>query len=122
MFSGRNLNNAGLTCENLNRFRSNCMAGRSPQRKAKRKWSQETIRRRGLRAVVAGLRLKKEHQELSCSCAACLKETAALRAKMKRVASRTKTLAKIAKRQMAKNGFREKTAAAWNQRSCTVCA
>ena len=43
--------------------------------KAKRRWSGETIRRRGVRAVVAGLRLGKECQRLLREHACHLEET-----------------------------------------------
>jgi hypothetical protein len=90
------------------------MAGRSHQRKAKRKWSQETIRRRGVRAVVAGLRLKKEHQELASDHAGHIKETRSLEASLKHLASRNDALRKAIKQRNGASGFTQKTGNSWN--------
>jgi hypothetical protein len=91
------------------------MAGRSPQRKANQKWSEETIRRRGVRAVVAGLRLKKQYLGVSSKCAVRMEEAALLHAEVKRLASRNKALAKSIKRRMVQDRFMEKTASACTQ-------
>ena len=90
------------------------MAGRSHQRKAKRKWSQEAIRRRGVRAVVAGLRLKKEHQELASSQAGHVKETRSLEASLKDLAARNVALREVIDRRKAHDNFTQKTGNSWN--------
>jgi hypothetical protein len=92
------------------------MAGRSHQRKAKRNWSQETIRRRGVRAVVAGLRLKKEHQQLASEHAGHIAQTKSISTSIRHLESLTNRLREVIKQRKAQNGFTQKTGNSWNHR------
>jgi len=67
--------------------------------KPKVRWSEETIRRRGVRAVVAALRLSKEYQQLSREHACHLEETKILKQYLKQLGSLNRSLRKLVNRQ-----------------------
>lgn len=71
----------------------------SGESKLKRTWSEETIRRRGVRAVVAALRLSKEYRQLSRERACHLEEAKILRRYLDQVRSLNKTLRELLKRE-----------------------
>jgi hypothetical protein len=76
---------------------------------SKRKWSQETIRRRGVRVVVAALRLKKEHEQLSSVHAGHITEKRSIEASLKNLASRNDALRKAIKQRNGGTGLTQKT-------------
>jgi hypothetical protein len=67
--------------------------------KPKGRWSEETIRRRGVRAVVAALRLNKEYQQLSLEHACHLEETRLLKKYLKQIGSLNRSLRNLVKMQ-----------------------
>ena len=69
------------------------------QPKAKRRWSGETIRRRGVRAVVAGLRLRKACQRLLREHACHLEETTIRQGHLKSARALNKSLREVIKGQ-----------------------
>jgi len=69
--------------------------------KPKVQWSEETIRRRGVRAVVAALRLSKEYQQLSRERACHIEEARILKRYLERVRSLNRTLRELLKREKA---------------------
>jgi uncharacterized lipoprotein YmbA len=75
------------------------MPKRSGKSKLKRAWSEEEIRQRGVRAVVAALRLSKEYRQLSRERACHLEEARILRRYVNQVRSLNKTLRQLLARE-----------------------
>lgn len=71
-----------------------------PNPKRKGRWSQETIRRRGVRAVVAAMRLNKECQQLRREHACHLEETIILRRYVEKIRAVNKSLRELLRRRM----------------------
>jgi len=85
------------------------MAGPSGQGTLKGKWSGETIRRRGVHAMVAALRLRKEQQGLLLELAVTREKSRLLQLALKRIRARQETLRKRMQRVDGAGTFTEKT-------------
>jgi hypothetical protein len=71
----------------------------SGKTKLKRAWSEEEMRQRGVRAVVAALRLSKEYRQLSCERACHMEDARILTRYLKQVRSLNKTLRELLARE-----------------------
>jgi hypothetical protein len=74
------------------------MAKLRPKPKPKSKWSEEELRQRGVRAVVAAMRLNKEHRRLSLENACCCEQTRVLRKYIEQVRSLNEAARELIKR------------------------
>jgi hypothetical protein len=81
--------------------------------KPKVQWSEETIRRRSVRAVVAALRLSKEFKQLSRERACHLEEARILKRYLNQIRSLNTTLRELLKQRNGQNGSRMEMANAW---------
>src|SRR5258708_3192704 len=66
--------------------------------KLERVWSEEELRQRGVRAVVAAMRLNKEHRRLSLEHACCGEQNRVLREYIERLRSLKKAARELIKR------------------------
>jgi hypothetical protein len=73
------------------------MAKLYPKLKPTLNWSEEELRQRGVRAVVAAMRLNKEHRRLSHENACCCQQTRVLREYLKEIRSLNETARELIK-------------------------
>ena len=79
-------------------------------------WSAETIRRRGVRAVVTGLRLRKQHAELVSQRANHFEENRLLRAHLHHLTALNGVLREFIHGHDGREVFTQKTGNYWNDR------
>src|SRR6476660_6441452 len=70
----------------------------SGKAKLERAWSDEEIRQRGVRAVVAAMRLNKEHRRLRLESACCCEQIRVLREYVEELRSLNKAARELIKR------------------------
>jgi len=78
-------------------YKKKFMAKLHPKPKPKERWSEETIRQRGVRAVVAAMRLNKEHRRLSLEHACHVEETRVLRKYLQQLRTLNKSVRELLK-------------------------
>lgn len=79
------------------------------------KWSAETIRRRGVHAMVDALRLSKEHRQLSFQLADQLAENRNLRVYLQHLRALNESLRVFIQQHNGHGAFAQKTGNSWNQ-------
>jgi hypothetical protein len=82
------------------------MAKLRPKPKPKLKWSEEEIRQRGVRAVVAAMRLNKEHRRLALENACCCEQTRILREYIQELRSLNEAARELIKRRRGSRGHK----------------
>jgi hypothetical protein len=83
--------------------------------KPKVQWSEEEIRQRGVRAVVAALRLSKEYRQLSLERACHIEEARILRRYLNQIRSLNTTLRELLKQRNGQNGPTMEMVNAWRR-------
>jgi len=78
------------------------------------KWSGETIRRRGVRAVVDALRLNREHKQLSSLRAQHFEENRTLRISLQHLAALNGILRQFIRQHNGRGAFTQKTGNYWH--------
>src|SRR5262249_35184923 len=81
--------------------------------KLERAWSDEEIRQRGVRAVVAAMRLNKEHRRLSLENTCCCEQTRILREYLQQLRSLNEAARELIKRQRGQRPARPKIRNSW---------
>jgi hypothetical protein len=76
-------------------------------------WSEEELRQRGVRAVVAAMRLNKEHRRLSLENACCCRQTRVLREYLQEIRSLNKAARELIKRRTGSPGRNAKIRNTW---------
>jgi hypothetical protein len=89
------------------------MAKLHPRPKPKLSWSEEELRQRGVRAVVAAMRLNKEHRRLSLENACCCEQTRILREYVKQLKSLNEAARELIKRRHGQRAARPKIRNTW---------
>ena len=90
------------------------MAKLRPKPKPKLKWSEEELRQRGVRAVVAAIRLNKEHRRLSLENACCYEQTRILREYLEQIRSLNEAARELVERRRGKDASNAKIRNPWN--------
>jgi len=89
------------------------MAKLHPKPKPKEKWSEEELRRRGVRAVVAAMRLNKEHRRLSLERACCCERNRVLIEYIKQLRSLNQAARELIKRRKDSRARNSKVQNTW---------
>jgi cell division protein FtsL len=84
-----------------------------PRPKPKVKWSEEELRQRGVRAVVAAMRLNKEHRRLSLENACCCEQTRVLREYVEQLRSLNEAARDLIKRRKGSRSYDTKIRNTW---------
>src|SRR5689334_4049136 len=89
------------------------MAKLHPKPKPKLNWSEEELRQRGVRAVVAAMRLNKEHRRLMLEYACCCEQTRILREYLQQIRSLNEAARELVKRRNRRRAPKTKIRNTW---------